>query len=728
MTGLFQQFSKEFQRLIHEFQLPFENSILTFSILLFIILLSPMILRRFKIPALIGMIIAGVIIGPNGLGVISKANMDGGFVNMFSKIGLLYIMFIAGLELDLQDFKRHKNKSFAFGALTFLIPLIVGYFVCEHLLKLNSVASLLTASMFATHTLVAYPIVTKFGLSKMEAVAIAVGATILTDTAVLIILAVISSSGNGDINTNVLIHLSITLTIFSIIMFWIIPKLSRWFFRKLEEEKGSQYIYVLSVLFFAAFLAEVAGIEAIIGAFVAGLVMNSLIPHSSTLMNRVEFVGNALFIPFFLISIGMVVDITVLADNPWAWAVAGILTAVALSTKFIAALITQFLFNLKATERNVIFGLSSAHAAATLAVINVGYEMKILDIEIVNGTVILILLTSMVASFVTESASRKIVLTQQNQTSGFEDDTSTENNILVALNTLKGNEKLLDFSILMHDKHTNNKLSVVSVIESDDDAEVKLATAPKHLSEISAYYTSGEIHVDTNYTLDNNTENAIGRVSKELFSDIVLINDHSKSNLLKRIIGDDRELLLDVCDKTIFFCRLEKSFTDYRKIVLTCPPYSELQPNSRIWGNYVFKIARELNLKIEFYSTKETFARFEAYKNSKKYGTEISHVELTSPEDIMDYLHEFDASSLVINVFARQGSISAFLGMDSLPQRIEREITKIDRVFIYPSKLSAGSYNSYDDMTANPLSAGMETIQRISKEVGGIFKKNTDEK
>ncbi|MBP6272438.1 MAG: cation:proton antiporter, partial [Fluviicola sp.] len=210
MNGLLNEFAKEFDHLIGEFKFPLENQILTFSILLFIILLSPIVLRKFKIPALIGLIISGVLIGPNGFEMISEANMKTGFVSMFSKIGLLYIMFMAGLELDMQEFKRYKNKSLVFGGLTFFIPLLLGYPICRFALGLDEIGSLLTASMFATHTLVAYPIVSKYGISKMEAVAIAVGGTILTDTAVLIILAVISGSDNGVINTNVIIHLGVT--------------------------------------------------------------------------------------------------------------------------------------------------------------------------------------------------------------------------------------------------------------------------------------------------------------------------------------------------------------------------------------------------------------------------------------------------------------------------------------------------------------------------------------
>jgi Kef-type K+ transport system membrane component KefB len=724
MKGLFEQFTKEFQHLIGEFTLPLENPILTFSILLLIILFSPILLRKIKIPALIGLIIAGVIIGPNGFGLISEANMKSGYVNMFSKIGLLYIMFMAGLELDMQEFKKYRNKSITFGALTFFIPLLLGYPVCRYALQLNEIASLLTASMFATHTLVAYPIVSKFGISKSQAVAIAIGGTILTDTAVLIILAVISGSDNGVINTSVLAHLAINLSIFSIIMFWGVPRASRWFFRKLESEKSSQFIYVLSVLFFAAFLAEVAGIEAIIGAFVAGLVMNRLIPHSSTLMNRVEFIGNALFIPFFLISIGMVVNVRVLANEPWAWAVAGILTVFAIFSKFLAALVTQLIFKMSGPERQVIFGLSTAHAAATLAVINVGFNMGILNIEVVNGTVILILLTSLTASFVTENAGKRLLI-QNSKNEPLEGPALRSQHVMVAANELKGNEKLLDFSVLITDKKVTNPISVVSVLANDQEAEKNIRRSRKHIDDFITHFNSGEINVHAMATIDHNIPSGIARVSKELVADIVLINDDSnKSRLLERLVSDERNSLLDACDKTLFFCHFNKAFTSYRKIVVICAPYAELEPDCNQWLERVMRFAKELNTDIDVFSTRDTFEKFKAYRTYRKYVSDLTHFNVDSPDEAIETIQKQDENRLLIYVFGREGSVSSFIGMDFLPARIEKELPNRDYIYVYPSASHTDpSYSAYEDMTGRNLVAGVGTLQRLGKEVGGMFKK-----
>ncbi|MGO1817262.1 MAG: cation:proton antiporter, partial [Sphingobacterium sp.] len=396
------------EHLMHAFEAPLTNPVLIFSLVLFIILLSPVLLRPLKVPGIIGLIISGMIIGPHGLNWLENNSA----VDLFSTIGLLYIMFIAGLELDMNEFKKTKHKSVLFGCFTFVIPLSIGFPVCYYLLDYSFLSSILIASMFATHTLVSYPIVNRYGISKNEAVAITIGGTILTDTAVLIILAVIKGASQGDITGEFWVVLGISFAIFLFIMFGIIPKLARWFFEKIEGEKTSHYIFVLTVVFFAAFLAELANLEPIIGAFVAGLALNKLIPHSSALMNRIEFIGNAIFIPFFLISVGMIVDLGMITNGSgWTiFYVAGVLTAVGIVGKFLAAQITQWAFKYSKNQRNLIFGLSNAHAAATLAVIMVGYQNEIIDENVLNGTIMLILVSCIIASLVTEHASKKIVM------------------------------------------------------------------------------------------------------------------------------------------------------------------------------------------------------------------------------------------------------------------------------------------------------------------------------
>src|SRR5690554_3839463 len=443
MNAIFNQF-------IEQFNLPLTNPVLIFSLILFIILLAPVLLQRIRIPGIIGLIVSGIIIGPAGLNILG----DSLFVDVFSTIGLLYIMFIAGLELDLNEFKVTRNKSLIFGFLTFSIPLGIGFPVCHYLLGYDFNASLLTASMFATHTLVTYPIVSKLGVSKNVAVAVTVGGTILTDTAVLIMLAIILGAHDGGLTQEFWIRLGISLVLFSAFMFLVIPRIAKWFFQKLESEKHSHYIFVLSVVFFSAFLAELAGLESIIGAFVAGLALNKLIPHSSALMNRIEFIGNSLFIPFFLISVGMIVDVRVILTGPMALVIAGTLTIVAIFGKWLAAFFTQLIFKFSKGQRKLIFGLSSAHAAATLAVVLVGYNAEILDENILNATVVIILVTCVVASFATENAVKIILRNSDDEENlSLKDDQTTES-ILIPLGNPENFEKIIYLAVLIKEKRS----------------------------------------------------------------------------------------------------------------------------------------------------------------------------------------------------------------------------------------------------------------------------------
>lgn len=396
-------------RVLQQFHPPFTNPVIIFTLLIIIVLIAPLLMAKVKAPHIIGFILAGVAIGPHGLNLLTK-NLA---VDLLATIGLLYIMFIAGMELNLTEFTSKKHKSLVFGFFTFAIPIVIGFPVCYWLLNLPLLASLLTASMFATHTLVAYPIVSKYKIAHNEAVAVTIGGTMLTDTAVLIILPVIIGAKHGHLTLNFWLLLACSLAVFAFIVLQIIPRIAKWFLSRRNTSHTSQYVFVIACMFFSALLAQIAGVEPIIGAFLGALALNRLIPKSSQLFNNVRFVGNALFIPVFLISVGMVVNLHVLFRGPWALIIAACLTLVALLGKWTAALFTQKIFGYTNLQRQLIFGLSSSHAAATLAIILTGYQSKIIDDDVLNGTVVLILITCIIASFTVERAGKKLSLKTQ---------------------------------------------------------------------------------------------------------------------------------------------------------------------------------------------------------------------------------------------------------------------------------------------------------------------------
>ncbi|WP_111307170.1 cation:proton antiporter [Confluentibacter sediminis] len=398
------------------FELPIVNPILKFLIILIIILLTPIFLNKVKIPHILGLIIAGAIVGPNGFNLLLR---DSGII-LSGTAGLLYIMFLAGLEIDLAEFKINRSKSLWFGMLTFVIPMILGTFSSIYILKLSIPSSILVASMYASHTLIAYPILSALGVNRIKVVNITVGGTVITDTLALLVLAIIVGMEKGDVNLMFWLKLSLYIIVFFLITMFVFPIIAKWFLKRYHDGI-SQYIFVLAIVFLGAFLAESAGIEGIIGAFLTGLAMNRLIANDSVLMNRVEFVGHAIFIPFFLISVGMLVDYRAFFTDFETIKVAMVMTMIATSSKFIAAWITQKSLHFSRDERRIIFGLSNAQAAATLAAVLVGYNtiigktslgepIRLLDETILNGTIVMILVTCTIATFSAQKGARNIAV------------------------------------------------------------------------------------------------------------------------------------------------------------------------------------------------------------------------------------------------------------------------------------------------------------------------------
>jgi Kef-type K+ transport system membrane component KefB len=703
-------FKSFFSDLSHEFDLPLTNPVLVFSLLLLIILLSPLLLKKLRVPGVIVLIISGVIIGPYGLNFLEKNSAT----ELFSTIGLLYIMFIAGLELDLNEFKIHKNKSLVFGFFTFILPLSIGFPVCYYFLNYDFNASLLTSSMFATHTLVAYPIVSKYGISKNQAVAIAVGGTILTDTAVLIILAIIMGNSSGQLNSEFWIKLGVSLALFSIILFAIVPVIAQWFFRKLESEKHSHYIFVLSTVFFAAFLAELAGIEPIIGAFMAGLALNKLIPHSSALMNRIEFIGNALFIPIFLISVGMLVNIRVIFSGTTALIVAATLTTVALFGKWVAAFLTQLVFKFTSSQRGLIFGLSSAHAAATIAIILIGYEAGLLDDNILNGTIILILITCLVASFATERAAKKIILDGDSEILKSADKITEEKEIiLLPIANFQNIERLLEFSVFLKNKKSKHPISVLSVVSNNEEAEINILKARKKLEEVVKHASGTETDVRIITTIDHNTASGINRISKEIMADIVILGWPQKTGIIDKIIGEKVDNIIHNSDKTTLITALAKPLIEHKRIVAVIPPLAQHELGFATWLSKIGLLASELKLPILFYTSNDVKENLQLFATSKKWNVEMHYENFDEWSDLLIISRNLRDEDLMVLVSARRGSLSYITIMDNLPSKLEKYFAANSRLIVYPQQKSAEFINeNYQGLSSEP-------IERIAK----IFKK-----
>ncbi|NJW53804.1 cation:proton antiporter [Salinimicrobium oceani] len=666
----------------HEFELPLSNPVLVFSLILLIILISPVVLKRLNIPGIIILILSGILIGPFGTGILEQNSA----VDLFSTIGLLYIMFIAGLELDMNQFKANRNKSFLFGFFTFIIPLGIGFPVCYYLLNYDFNASFLTASMFATHTLLAYPIVSKLKVSKNEAVAITVGGTILTDTAVLIVLAVIMGNHEGTLDAAFWQRLGISLSVFAAILFLLVPRIAKWFFTKMENEKHSHYIFVLTVVFIAAFLAELAGVEPIIGAFLAGLALNRLIPHSSALMNRIEFIGNALFIPFFLISVGMLVDISVIFSGPTALIVAGTLSVVAILGKWLASFFTQVVFKYTAAQRKVIFGLSSGHAAATLAVIIVGFNAGIIDENILNGTIILILVTSIVATLATQMAATKLkaemeknISAEVRKTEAFQNET-----ILLPIANILNFDKLLEFAILIKDKSSPNPISILSVVPNNAEAEINIARATSKLEDFVAQASAAEAEVTIHTTIDQNVAQGIARKSKEIIADLIIFGWPSDKGLMDKLIGKKMERIIAANTKTSFITHFGRPLATHKRIFVIAPALAELEPGFLLWLKKVDILSKELSVPVVMNCTEATRKAIAARLKELKTDTPLHYKIFSEWNDFLILGRDMQEEDIVILISARKGSNSYQNVLSTIPAKLEKYFFDKSRIIVYP--------------------------------------------
>ncbi|MDQ2656527.1 MAG: cation:proton antiporter [Bacteroidota bacterium] len=703
------------EKLTHEFQTPFGNSVLIFSLILFIILLAPIVLNRFKIPGIIGLILSGMIIGPYGLFLVQKNSA----VDLFSTIGLLYIMFIAGLELDMNEFNKHKYKSLIFGLLTFVFPIAIGLPVCYYLLGYTFSTSLLVASMFATHTLIAYPIVNRLGIAKNQAVAITVGGTILTDTAVLLILAIISGTATGQATSELWLRLLISIVCFSAIVYFLIPRVASWFFRRLEDEKNAHFIFVLLVVFLTAFLAEIAGLEPIIGAFAAGLTLNRLIPHTSSLMNRIEFVGNALFIPFFLISVGMLIDFRVLTNGPQALIVAASLTVVALVGKWIAAQATGRIFAYSKGQRGLIFGLSSSHAAATLAVILVGYNIGIIDDHILNGTIVLILVTCIVASFVTEQAGKEVVLHMDNEP---EQAVANAQRVLVPIANPETMEKLIDFSMVIKNPKDYSPILGLTIVKDDDQAQARLLQSKKLLDKAIVYAASADQKIEIMSTIDRNVTSGIKRIATEKFITDIVAGWSSQKNLADIIFGQTFDKLVKQTTQTIFITRFAMPLNVHQKIVLICPYFAEKEPGFYKWLISIFRAASQLSTTIQLHAPAEVERDIREFMNANKMALSIDyrgHLDLGDVALLVPKLQPYD---MVVLVSSREGGISHTPALDVLPKKMSRYFQLNSLVFIYPATATDNVISNYEQEISGGLLGRSIDMLKTAK---NIFRKRT---
>ena len=648
------------------------------------------------------MIAAGVIIGPYGLNLLLR---DSSIV-LFGTVGLIYIMFTAGLEIDLAEFKKNRLKSFVFGILTFFIPIVLGSISAYYVLGFTIPSAILLASMFSSHTLLAYPITSKYGISRIRSVTLTIGGTIVTDILALLVLAAIVGTTKGNIDSSFWIRLAVSSLVFGLIIFLLFPIIARWFFKRFDDSI-SQYIFVLAMVFLGSFLAEAAGLEAIIGAFLSGLALNRFIPHSSALMNRIEFVGNAFFIPFFLIGVGMLVDFSVLFNGWGALKVAALMIVLAVFTKYIAALLMQKTFRMSADERQMIFGLSNARVGATLAVVLVGYNIilketesgepiRLLSEDVLNGTILMILVTCTISSFIVEKTARKMALAMDEEKPAAGEENSER--ILIPIGYMDSMTELLDLALMLKPKKSKTPLYALHVVDEREGSNQNMAKKIMEKAVKHAAATDNEVVPLTRFDL--NISNGIIYSIKEHDIKDVIIGLHHKVQTAESFYGPVVEKIVHRTYNTIFVYKAQQPVNTLKRMVVAVPPNAEFEEGFQHWFQRLYVITKETSLQLHIYADQRTSGRIRHLNEQKASPVEIVFTLFEDWNEFLIFSRVVQSNDLFIIISSRKGYLSYSKELEKLPYYLTKYFSNNSFIIIYPEQAAMATNGENATLTS----------------------------
>ncbi len=676
-----------FQQLITHniFELPVVSPELKFLIILGITLLAPLVLDKLKIPHILGLILAGAVIGEHGLHILDR---DSGIV-MSGTAGLLYIMFLAGLEIDINEFVKNRWKSIIFGLFTFLIPMVMGTLAGLYLLHFSMITSILLASMFASYTLLAYPIISKMGLKRNPAVTVTIGGTVIAESAALLVLAVIVGMTGGVINATFWASMIIKIVIFVVVIFSGFPYIARYVLKHCHNGT-MQYIFILFMLFLGSITAMIAGVEGIIGALFTGLALNRLIPSSSALMNRIEFVGNAIFIPFFLISVGMLIDYKIFLSDITTLYTALIMTVMAIISKYLAAELTRRCFRYSADEGLVIFGLSSAHAAATLAIVLVGYNttlgvdemgepIRLLNSSVLNGSIVMIFFTCTVATIAAQRGANRLAMNETINLDGETDATDT-NKILLPMNSTDGVGELVSLTHLI--APTNSVVMVASVVSDAKDEQKQVATSKK-IFDIAVHSAAAiDRSLETLLRYDTSYTNGISNIVRENNIEDLILNINTDKEFSASVITK----IIDVSDHwssvTTYMYRAYQPISTIRRHLIIVPANAEQEMGFRAWVIKVWSLLKATGATAIIYATKDTITVLQ--RINQAIPLPITFHETSTYKDLRMISRNLRRDDGLIFVLSKRLSPSYDIHMDKIPEYINKHFTYHNFILIYP--------------------------------------------
>ena len=691
---------------------PIESPTVIFFVVLMIILLAPIIMGKLRIPHIIGMVLAGVLVGEHGLHILQR---DDSF-ELFGKVGLLYIMFLAGLEMDMESVKKNSRSIVIFGVLTCLVPLSLTYVMSVWLIGYSSTASFLLGCIMASNTLIAYPIISRYGLQRDKSVMLSVGASMLSLFMALMMLAALSASYGENVGVSFWLLFVLKFILFLAFCIWLIPKAARYFLRRYSDAV-MQFIFVLSMMFLSAALSEAIGVEGIVGAFIAGLILNRYIPHVSPLMNRIEFTGNAIFIPYFLIGVGMLIDLGSLFEGARMLWVVALIAFFGTFGKALAAYVSSLLFRLSKSSGHMMFGLTCAHAAGAIAMVMVGMRLEVspgvylVNNEMLNGVVIMILITCIISTMMTENAAQQIIL-QQTVVSGLPADTPStdDEKILLCVKYPDIAPQLLELAIMMRSSSSgrlqgkNQKLSngliALNVVYDDSNAAANRAQGLQLLERLQQRASAADVPMQTQVRLSSNIANGIKHAFREFACSEIIMGMHVHTDVNPKFWGEFLQSLYNGLNRQIVLTRFVQPLNTLRRIQVAVPSRAEFEPGFHRWLERLSRMAENLDCRIQFHGRNESMELIREYINNHHPSVRADYTYMAHWNELPHLAENIHEDHMFVVITARKGTISYKTALERLPKELQQHFSGKNLMILFPDQYGTQKEESMTFTTA----------------------------
>ena len=691
---------------------PITDPTLTFFVVLLIILLAPIIMGKLRIPHIIGMVLAGVVVGKYGLNILVRDNS----FELFGRVGLYYIMFLAALEMDMESIRKNRNRLLIFALLTFTVPLLLTYFMGIHLLNYGITASLLLGCIMASNTLVAYPIVSRYGLQRKPSVTLSVGSSIISLIFSLIMLAAIVASNKGEGSIGFWLFFVSKFVIYCAAAIFLLPRLTRWFLRRYSDAV-MQFIFVLASLFLCAALSAAIGLEGIFGAFLSGLILNRYIPSVSPLKNRLEFIGNAVFIPYFLIGVGMLINVRLLFTG------GGILWAVICITLFgtlgkaIAAYAACFGFRMPISSGHMMFGMTSAHAAGAIAMVMVGMNLlgedgaPLVSAQMLNAVIVMILFTCIISSVITEQSAQRIIL-RDKELPVEAHRKANDQLILVPVKYPEYAEQLMNMAILMLNRKQTRGLVALNVVYDGEHMHRNMEQGNRLLEQMTQYCAGSDIQIQTQTRIAANIANGIKHAFKEFQATEILIGMHTHKEVSTKFWGEFHQSLFNGLNQQITMARLAQPLNTIRRIQVAVPSRAEFEPGFYRWLERLSRIAGNLECRIQFHGRTETLSLVNEYIKNRHPQVRADYSNMDHWNELPKLANDVADDHLFVIVTARKGTVSYKNALEYLPDEIQRYFNGKNLVIIFPDQYGDQEVMTYSQSQHTEERSAWESLAR----------------